>query len=149
MAADLDGLAPGAGVNDALRRLAATMACHAAVKANDPLTREKMQYLLDELRRTAAFVGMPSRPSGGAPADATGDRAQLRAGIVTLWRSVSLALLAAAQPARPFQCLADAGLDAAVARHVVAAPFEVLGQTGHLCDAVGFVVSVLVAFAVA
>jgi DNA mismatch repair protein MutL len=29
------------------------MACHAAVKANDPLTREKMQYLLDELRRTA------------------------------------------------------------------------------------------------
>ena len=33
--------------------IAATMACHAAVKANDPLTREKMQYLLDELRRTA------------------------------------------------------------------------------------------------
>ena len=33
--------------------MAATMACHAAVKANDPLTREKMQYLLDELRRTA------------------------------------------------------------------------------------------------
>ena len=45
--------APGAGVDDALRRMAATMACHAAVKANDPLTREKMQYLLDELRRTA------------------------------------------------------------------------------------------------
>ena len=53
LAADLDGLSPGAGVNDALRRVAATMACHAAVKANDPLTREKMQYLLDELRRTA------------------------------------------------------------------------------------------------
>ena len=33
--------------------MAATMACHAAVKANDPLTREKMQYLLDELRRTS------------------------------------------------------------------------------------------------
>jgi DNA mismatch repair protein MutL len=32
-----------------LRSMAATMACHAAVKANDPLTREKMQYLLDEL----------------------------------------------------------------------------------------------------
>ena len=45
--------APGASVNEALRRLAATMACHAAVKANDRLTREKMQYLLDELRRTA------------------------------------------------------------------------------------------------
>ena len=53
VAADLDGLTPGAGVSDALRRIAATMACHAAVKANDPLTREKMQYLLDELRRTA------------------------------------------------------------------------------------------------
>jgi DNA mismatch repair protein MutL len=53
VAIDLDGLAPGAGVTDALRKLAATMACHAAVKANDPLTREKMQYLLDELRRTA------------------------------------------------------------------------------------------------
>ena len=53
VAADLDGLTPGASVGDALRRMAATMACHAAVKANDPLTREKMQYLLDELRRTA------------------------------------------------------------------------------------------------
>jgi DNA mismatch repair protein MutL len=52
-AADLDGLNPGASVHEALRRLAATMACHAAVKAGDPLTREKMQYLLDELRRTA------------------------------------------------------------------------------------------------
>jgi DNA mismatch repair protein MutL len=53
VAGDLDGLAPGAGVHAALRQMAATMACHAAVKANDPLTREKMQYLLDELRRTA------------------------------------------------------------------------------------------------
>jgi DNA mismatch repair protein MutL len=53
VAADLDGLSPGAGVQDALRQMAATMACHAAVKANDPLTREKMQYLLDELRRTS------------------------------------------------------------------------------------------------
>jgi DNA mismatch repair protein MutL len=53
VAVDLDGLSPGTGVDEALRRLAATMACHAAVKANDPLTREKMQYLLDELRRTS------------------------------------------------------------------------------------------------
>jgi DNA mismatch repair protein MutL len=53
VATDLEGLSPQAGVDEALRRLAATMACHAAVKANDPLTREKMQYLLDELRRTA------------------------------------------------------------------------------------------------
>jgi DNA mismatch repair protein MutL len=53
VAVDLDGLTPGANVTEALGRLAATMACHAAVKANDPLTREKMQYLLDELRRTS------------------------------------------------------------------------------------------------
>jgi DNA mismatch repair protein MutL len=53
VASELDGLAPGAGVNEILRRMAATMACHAAVKANDLLTREKMQYLLDELRRTS------------------------------------------------------------------------------------------------
>lgn len=53
VAADLDGLSPGAGVEESLRKMAATMACHAAVKANDPLTREKMQYLLDELRRTS------------------------------------------------------------------------------------------------
>jgi DNA mismatch repair protein MutL len=53
VAADLDGLAPGSGVDAALRRMAATMACHAAVRANDLLSREKMQYLLDELRRTA------------------------------------------------------------------------------------------------
>src|SRR5579864_352886 len=53
MAEDLEGIAPGERVEEALRRTAATMACHAAVKANDPLTREKMQYLLDELRETA------------------------------------------------------------------------------------------------
>jgi DNA mismatch repair protein MutL len=53
VAGDLDGLGPTAGVDEMLRQMAATMACHAAVKANDPLTREKMQYLLDELRRTS------------------------------------------------------------------------------------------------
>ena len=29
------------------------MACHAAVKANDPLTPEKMAHILEELRQTA------------------------------------------------------------------------------------------------
>src|SRR5690606_16437904 len=53
VAGDLDGLAPGAGMQEILRQMAATMACHAAVKANDPLPREKMQYLPDELRRTS------------------------------------------------------------------------------------------------
>ena len=53
LAEDLEGCDPGARVEEALRRIAATMACHAAVKANYPLTLEKMRYILEELRRTA------------------------------------------------------------------------------------------------
>jgi len=53
LAADLEGFDRGSRVEDALRRVAATTACHAAVKANAPLTIEKMRYILDELRRTA------------------------------------------------------------------------------------------------
>ncbi len=59
VAGDLDGVTAEAGLTDPLRRMAATMACHAAVKANDLLTREKMQYLLDELRRTAHSAVCP------------------------------------------------------------------------------------------
>jgi DNA mismatch repair protein MutL len=53
LAEDLEGLDRGAGVQSAIKRIAATMACHAAVKANDPLTAEKMAHILHELRRTA------------------------------------------------------------------------------------------------
>jgi len=53
LAEDLEGLGTSAGVEDALKRIAATMACHAAVKANYPLTLDKMRYILEELRRTA------------------------------------------------------------------------------------------------
>ena len=53
LAGDLEGLDRGSRVEEALRRIAATMACHAAVKANYPLTMEKMRYILEELRRTA------------------------------------------------------------------------------------------------
>ena len=53
LAEDLDGLDRGSRIDEALRRIAATMACHAAVKANYPLTLEKMRYILEELRRTA------------------------------------------------------------------------------------------------
>jgi DNA mismatch repair protein MutL len=53
LAEDLEGLDRGSRVEDALRRIAATMACHAAVKANYPLTLEKMRYILEELRRTS------------------------------------------------------------------------------------------------
>jgi len=53
LAEDLEGLDKGSRVEDGLRKIAATMACHAAVKANYPLTLEKMRYILEELRRTA------------------------------------------------------------------------------------------------
>ena len=59
LADDLEGLDRGSRVEDALRRIAATTACHAAVKANYPLTREKMQFILDELRRTAYSTVCP------------------------------------------------------------------------------------------
>ena len=50
---DLEGVDRGSRVEEAIKRIAATMACHAAVKANYPLTAEKMAHILDELRRTA------------------------------------------------------------------------------------------------
>jgi len=53
LAEDLEGLDRGAGVDAAIKRIAALTACHAAVKANYPLTHEKMAHILDELRRTA------------------------------------------------------------------------------------------------
>jgi DNA mismatch repair protein MutL len=59
LAEDLDGLDRGAGVQEALQRIAATTACHAAVKANDPLTYEKMTHILEELRATAYSTVCP------------------------------------------------------------------------------------------
>ncbi len=53
LAEDLDGLDRGLRVEEGLKRIAALMACHAAVKANDRLTHEKMVHIIDELRATA------------------------------------------------------------------------------------------------
>ena len=59
LAHDLEGLDQGAQVDEALRRIAATTACHAAVKANYPLTYEKMTHILEELRATAYSTVCP------------------------------------------------------------------------------------------
>jgi DNA mismatch repair protein MutL len=59
LADDLDGIDRGAHVQDALQRIAATTACHAAVKANYPLTYEKMTHILEELRATAYSTVCP------------------------------------------------------------------------------------------
>jgi DNA mismatch repair protein MutL len=53
LAEDLEGLDRGAQVQEALQRIAALTACHAAVKANYPLSYEKMAHILDELKATA------------------------------------------------------------------------------------------------
>ncbi len=59
LAQDLDGIDRGATVDEALKRIAALTACHAAVKANAPLTQEKMAHILEELRRTAYSTVCP------------------------------------------------------------------------------------------
>ena len=59
LADDLEGLGGAAPVSEHLRNMAATMACHAAVKANDPLTHEKMAHILEELRQTAYSTVCP------------------------------------------------------------------------------------------
>ena len=59
LAGDLEGLDRGSPADEVLRRIAATTACHAAVKANAPLTFEKMAHILEELRRTAYSTVCP------------------------------------------------------------------------------------------
>ena len=59
LADDLDEVDKGDRVQEALKLMAATMACHAAVKAHDPLTQEKMVHLLHELRQTAYSTVCP------------------------------------------------------------------------------------------
>jgi DNA mismatch repair protein MutL len=59
LAHDLEGLDRGAKVQEALQRIAATTACHAAVKANYPLSYEKMTHILEELRATAYSTVCP------------------------------------------------------------------------------------------
>ncbi|MBI4477307.1 MAG: DNA mismatch repair endonuclease MutL [Acidobacteria bacterium] len=59
LADDLEGLDRGRQVQEGLRRIAATTACHAAVKANFRLTTEKMVHILEELRQTAYSTVCP------------------------------------------------------------------------------------------
>jgi DNA mismatch repair protein MutL len=52
LAEDLEGIDRGSPAEAALKQMAATIACHAAVKANYPLTYQKMVHILEELRAT-------------------------------------------------------------------------------------------------
>ena len=59
LADDLEGLDRGLAAEQAVKQIAATMACHAAVRAHDPLTPEKMTHILEELRATAYSTVCP------------------------------------------------------------------------------------------
>ena len=59
LAEDLEGLDRGLRLEEALKQIAATTACHAAVKAHYPLTLEKMHHILEELRATAYSTVCP------------------------------------------------------------------------------------------
>jgi DNA mismatch repair protein MutL len=59
LADDLEHLDRGLVAEQALKQIAATMACHTAVRAHDPLTIEKMQHILEELRATAYSTVCP------------------------------------------------------------------------------------------
>jgi DNA mismatch repair protein MutL len=59
LADDLEASDSQGEVQRVLDRLAATTACHAAVKVNFPPTTEKMTYLLDELGRTSTPMTCP------------------------------------------------------------------------------------------
>ena len=69
LAEDLEGLDRGSRVEDALRRIAATMACHAAVKANYPLTLEKMAHIAT----SCDGIGTPHRRRSAAVGGDRGD----------------------------------------------------------------------------
>ena len=82
LAEDLEGLDRGAHVQEALRRIAATTACHAAVKANYPLTRRKDDA---HSRRTAShrlLNCLSARPPGHVlAADTARNRKEFRSHI--------------------------------------------------------------------
>ena len=47
------------GLGEVRKRMAATIACHAAIKINMPLTTEKMRWLLEELARSECPMSCP------------------------------------------------------------------------------------------
>ena len=56
---DSDDAGPSQPLGELRKRMAATIACHAAIKVNMPLTPEKMRWLLDELARTECPMSCP------------------------------------------------------------------------------------------
>ena len=60
-------------------KIAASTACHAAIKVNMPLDQTKMEWLLAELAKTECADELPARPPGRAALFGARDRARLQA----------------------------------------------------------------------
>ncbi len=55
--------AAGADLDKIRTRIAASIACHAAIKVNMPLEQAKMEWLLAELAKTNYPMSCPARPA--------------------------------------------------------------------------------------
>ena len=110
LAEDLEQLDRGRAVVDAVKRIAATMACHAAVKANYPLTHEKMLHILDGVRRTAYSTVCPHGRPVMLQADAPRAREAVRADLESPVAGLQAPVLPRARSPEPISPRAAARL---------------------------------------
>ena len=83
LADDLEGLERGATRRGSrCSRIAATMACHAAVKAHDPLTLREDALHPHRAAPHRLFHRLSARPPGRAPPAAPRDREELRSRLI-------------------------------------------------------------------
>ena len=71
----IDGLDPerqGLNIDQFQEKIAATVACHAAIKINNPLDNVKMQWLVTELMKTDCPDGLPARTPDHRPPTTSG-----------------------------------------------------------------------------
>ena len=83
LAQDLEGLDRGARVEETLKRIAATIACHAAVKANYPLTLRQNGPHPGGVACHGVLHHLSARAAGHAAADTPRGREELRAHLKT------------------------------------------------------------------
>ena len=84
LADDLDGRDRGAPVEVAVKHLAATIACHAAVKAHDPLIDREDAVPARRAAPHRLLDDLPARASGAAAPHAPRDRTRLRSRLIAI-----------------------------------------------------------------
>ena len=80
----LDGIArenQAISIDSLQSKIAASTACHAAIKVNTPLDTTKMEWLLGELGEDRISHELPARPSGGAALFDARNRARVQANL--------------------------------------------------------------------